>query len=445
MAEVHSCNLSKKVLAHGLAVGFLVSLITSALSFLGILAGWENGVFDFMVWWEKEKRSADIFLIEIGDADYRDLFHSTSPLSRRVLSELLVKLARARPRVIGLDVDLSTPTAEDGLMAAALERLEQWKIPVVLSSDLKREESKKGEAAYPIGQGLPFKTPDAVFYGAVNYPIAGDGVLRKMRLVLEMGGQRRYPCFALSIVAAGEGLTWETFQTLLNRGEKGLGEETGRGGKTPALLKGSRHSPLDNIRFIGDKRSFNSLSSSSFWKVPDLFLQSSPLLSGKIVLVGGTFKESRDFYPTPKGLLSGTEIIANSIETLLKAKPLKPVSHLFELLFELAVVVILSLVFVRYAPFKASLICLLSVIPLAVFGSYLVFSSLSRWLNFIPAAASVFLHGEFSLIERYSRVKREVEDLKDRLKEKDRKIEKLETKLRFPKSKKSDPKQGGRQ
>jgi CHASE2 domain-containing sensor protein len=424
--DVHSRDFSKKALAHGLAVGFLVSLITSVLSFLGLLESWENGVFDFLVWWEKEKRSAEVFLIEIDDSDYRDLFHSTSPLSRRVLSELLVKLARARPRVIGLDVDLSTPTAEDSLMTAALERLNEWRTPVVLSNP-----------------ELPFKVPDGVFRGTVNYPLARDGVLRKMRLVQDGDGPKRTPSFALSMIAAGDGLSWETFQSLLNRGEKSPAEETGSAGNTLTLLEGSRHSSHLNIRYIGDKRSFNVLACSNFWKLPDPVLQSSTLLSGKAVLIGGTFQESRDFYPTPKGLLSGTEIIANSIETLLRAKPLTKVSHLFEFIFEAAVVVILSLAFVRFAPFKASLICLLSVVPLAVLGSFVCFSSLSRWLNFVPAAASVFLHGLFSLIEGYSKLRRDVEDLKELLTEKDRQIGKLETELNLYRLRPDDPNKGG--
>src|SRR5206468_1232539 len=38
---------------------------------------------------------------------------------------------------------------------------------------------------------------------------------------------------------------------------------------------------------------------------------------GKIVLVGATFGEIRDFYGTPMGLMSGVEIQANIVHTLL--------------------------------------------------------------------------------------------------------------------------------
>ena len=44
----------------------------------------------------------------------------------------------------------------------------------------------------------------------------------------------------------------------------------------------------------------------------------------KIVLVGATFPESRDHYPTPVGLMAGVEIHANIIETLLSRRTLLP-------------------------------------------------------------------------------------------------------------------------
>jgi len=37
---------------------------------------------------------------------------------------------------------------------------------------------------------------------------------------------------------------------------------------------------------------------------------------GKIVLIGASFQDSRDFFATPNGLMSGLEIHANIIHTL---------------------------------------------------------------------------------------------------------------------------------
>src|SRR4030095_12722302 len=45
---------------------------------------------------------------------------------------------------------------------------------------------------------------------------------------------------------------------------------------------------------------------------------------GKIVLVGATFAESRDVYPTPVGSMPGVEIQANDVHTLLSRRALLP-------------------------------------------------------------------------------------------------------------------------
>jgi len=41
----------------------------------------------------------------------------------------------------------------------------------------------------------------------------------------------------------------------------------------------------------------------------------------RIVLIGATFVESRDVYPTPRGLMNGVEIHANILHTLLSRSP----------------------------------------------------------------------------------------------------------------------------
>jgi CHASE2 domain len=46
--------------------------------------------------------------------------------------------------------------------------------------------------------------------------------------------------------------------------------------------------------------------------------------NGKIVLIGATFPESRDLYPTPVGVMPGLEIHASIIETLLSRRTLLP-------------------------------------------------------------------------------------------------------------------------
>jgi CHASE2 domain-containing sensor protein len=163
--------------------------------------------------------------------------------------------------------------------------------------------------------------------------------------------------------------------------------------------------------------------------MPDQSFQLDNILSNKILLIGGTFAESKDFYRTAKGTMSGIEIIANSVETLLSSKPIKPVNHLLSLLYELVIVLVLSYMFLRFPFGKATLASSLSIIPLSIIGSQVAFASFARWLDFIPVALAVFLHGEFSLIEHYTNLKKEVVKLKSHLSKRDGEISELRTQL----------------
>jgi adenylate cyclase len=414
----------KKKFLRGIAVGVLVSVLTTILSALGFLRGWENQVFDFLSWWQKEERSTEVFVIEIDDADYREVFGSTSPLSREKLAALLGKLAQARPRVIGLDVDLETATPQDRFFKETLRSVAAIPVPIVLSL----------AAGEPVADGkdagLLFEPPSSRFaegalFGTTRFPRSKEGVIREMLLFSEFGRGQVHPSFPLAVVAAAAGWDPPSLSAFLNAGPEQEPGAKGRNGRIGALISGARHSPRQKIQFIGDKTSFNALKSSVLLGMPDPYLQAANILRDKILLVGGTFQASRDFHSTPKGELSGIEIIANSVETLLKARPLKPVNHGMELLFEIAMVLLLSLIFSRLSPLKATLVCLVSIVPLAVIGSALAFARLSLWLNFVPAAVSVFLHGEFSLMESVGELRAEVRTLREALEQKDREISRI--------------------
>ena len=126
----HSFLLTRKIYVRGLLIGFLVSVITTVFSALGFLRGWENSFLDFLIWWKQETRSAQIILIEIDDQDYQTIFHATSPLPRRELGVLLSNLAASKPKMIGLDLDLSTPTPEDTQLRQAFEQIHNLNVPV---------------------------------------------------------------------------------------------------------------------------------------------------------------------------------------------------------------------------------------------------------------------------------------------------------------------------
>lgn len=403
-------SITKDTFFRGIIIGVVISIIVTFLSWMGFLGGWENDVFDFMIWWEKEKKSNDVMIIEIDRNDYQEIFNSTSPLSRKKLSQILLKIAKAQPKAIAIDINLSDDTAEDKYLVEAFQKLGELNVPVILPSEME--------------QKLPMNS-DHLLFGTNEYPISKDGVIREMFLVNDVAQKKTYPCFPFTILATTEGYTWKHFQEILSSHKKTNKNSQPKKGKLEAILKNGSYSSVQKIHYIGDKSSFNSFKSSVLFKISDRFFKSKNIFSDKIIIIGGTFEESRDFYMTPKGKMSGVEIIANSVETLLNAKILKPINHLVEFLMEIVIIIILSYYFIRFSPSKGTLIGLITILPLAIFGSFVAFSSLSRWLNFIPVGVSIIVHGQVSFFEGYGELKKEIIKLKSDMSEKENEISRL--------------------
>ncbi len=410
--------VSKRSFVRGIIIGISISFLISILSFLGLLSGWENRAFDFMMWWQKEKRSSEIFLIEIDSQDYKDLFHAVSPLSREILARLIDKLSMAEPRAICLDISLRDRTAEDPYLVETLDRLKKRDIPVVFASSI-QEVADDRNIKSVFSRDFPYACPDNVLFGATNFPISEDGTIREMRLLQRMDDGRIYPFISLSMIAASERISWSAFQEELGRATRSTSLES----RVPQDLRdligaGLRHQ-RQKIYFIGDKTSFNVIKMSDIDRMPKESFQAGSIFAQKILLVGGTFSESKDFYRTPKGIMSGVEIIANSAEALLSSKPIRPINYLLSLLFEFVIVLVLSFMFLRFPIGKATVISALSVVPLTIIGSQVAFASMNRWLDFLPVALAVVLHGEASLIEHYRSMKKEIRDLRSQLSQKE--------------------------
>ncbi|MCJ7481586.1 MAG: CHASE2 domain-containing protein [Thermodesulfovibrionales bacterium] len=419
---------SGKLFIRSLLIGAGVSIFVFFLSITGYLRKWENNVFDFLMFWETEKRSSEVYLIEIDGTDYENIFNSTSPLSRKILSELVLKLSMAKPKAIGLDISFEDETSEDKYITEMLKNLKTNKTPIVFP--LPKEVIKfAGISASEIdsSETWPFShiAPSTnIFLGAIDYMQSNDSVIREMSL-LKSTERDSWPSFPLSIVAAGSNITWEDFFNAINNKNQEGNEGKINQNKLRYLIKISQNLPQQIIHFIGDRKSFNTIQFSQVYRMSSESFRPGTIFTDKIVLIGGTFEESRDFYMTPKGRLAGVDIIANSIETILHENPIKPINHVLELFFELVIIIVVSYFFFRFNSLKASIISFTSIIPLAIIGSALAFSNFNHWLNFIPAMASVIIHGRIASFEHNAKLRHESESLAKRLNEQEKELLKL--------------------
>lgn len=263
------------------------------------------------------KADPGIVLIDFDDETVS--FLQQFPIPRRVIAQVIEKAGAAKPRVIGLDVFLSESRGpgEDAAMQKALTDAGV----VIIASQL-------GTSGLPAVMPMPrFCEPDpndvgfckegapgAMGYAYVNMPIDADGFIRNLLLLpTYRGGPISFP-LALAQQYSGQAIQPDNHKNAMFLGRSIPYSDDDS--KTVLIGRWSP-SPVKRISAI------------------DL-LQRGPAVSkeltDKLVLIGQGSDAARDrhftpvFRPPPRKILSGTEVHAAAIATLLDGPAVAVVS-----------------------------------------------------------------------------------------------------------------------
>lgn len=114
-------------------------------------------------------------------------------------------------------------------------------------------------------------------------------------------------------------------------------------------------------------------------------------LQGRVVVIGGSFRESRDWHATPLGEMPGVMVIINAINSLGLHGQLAPPPLWLKLVIEAILILIMSLLFAWFSSFTGMLLSGLAVILLLVPASFLAFRS-GVWVDFALPLLAVQLH-----------------------------------------------------
>ena len=130
------------------------------------------------------------------------------------------------------------------------------------------------------------------------------------------------------------------------------------------------------------------------------------LLTGAIVIIGASHRDSGDIHLTPVGQMPGSLVLANSITALQGLDQVQRPPFVLILLVDLLLILGVSWLFVVMSPFAATLVSSAVIALLVVPFSLLAFSQ-GVWLDFaLPILAvqmrSVFAKATFS----YHKVRR---------------------------------------
>jgi adenylate cyclase len=395
MLIVETLKRRKRRFYKALVLGLSISLLTSFASTMGYLEGLETKALDFLLWLRGQQKSPEIVIVQIDDQAFRNLGEK-QPLPRSYLAGLIEVIGRGGAKVIGVDIELKVPTnpLDDEALVRAIQAVQEngisKAVPVYL---IRPEKEQDGGILYT---RTPFFSQKlAVVAGFANAAVESDGFVRQIPLAVKAGDGKILLSLALAVLARHAGYDAARLEQAVNQGSKPvllLPEwDKLNGALRPGLTPFSfQLEDSWKINFAGAQGSFKAIPSDPVFQLSKIevpLAEDNPFRN-KIVLIGATFSDSREFFPTPKGLMSGIEIHANIIHTLLSRSQILPAQRLLALVISLIFAVVMSLVLTLLRP---SLVNILSfaAIPVLLVPSYWVFVRYGLWVDFVTPLLAI--------------------------------------------------------
>ena len=349
------------------------------------LAGWrladrvDQVFYDRLMQLSTRDARDDIIIVAIDDYSINEL--GKWPWPRALHAELIKQINAANPLAIGIDILFSEPEQNnsnsafadgDQRLAEAITLSNKVVLPLV---------SKNSGQGLVAAKPLPLFASAARHLGHIHLELDKDGVARSTFLREGMHGEW-WPHFALAMKDVAKNIAPGT--------EKNL-----PGARLPASLrKDQNDSDLwqrdyqMHIPFYGSSGHFQSVPYAAVLRgeVPSHFFDH------KYVLIGPTAIGMADAFPTPvsgnEGIISGVEINANILASLLDERSIT-LSTPFEVtLYNLLPVLLALMAYQLLSPRKA-LFATLGLISLTFVISFFALHSGGIWLP--PSAALIAL------------------------------------------------------
>ena len=369
---------------------FWIGLVIGATVIFGSLVLFQAGLFDIIeqksIDWRfliRGEMEADprIIIVSIDESSFSEL-NQTWPWPRTYFARLIDRLAQEGVKTVGIDIIMSEPYPgdQDETLARSARSFGHVVFPSKFEQIKKRIPwaGREVELTEEVLKEPIRIIADSGDVGFINLPHDDDGFVRRF-VPIRPYQEESYGSHHLRVIAQYLGISlrdvvYHPYETLQ------VGEWC-----VPLTPSDSAY-----INFAGPSGKFQRVS---FCEVLNGHFRPG-FLTGKIALVGATFLDSHDFFPTPfmKGmeggryLLSGVEIHANIINTFLQNRFIRVTSPLLGriiIVFGGLLVMALSL---KWGPLRAGLSVFAMVIAY-LFTSQWVFHEDILLLTTAPVAA----------------------------------------------------------
>ncbi len=312
-----------KEAAPALGRGVIIGLAVIIASSTGLLETAERGDVNLLFSLRGPiPPQSPIIIVSIAEDSF-DEFNLAWPWPRALHADLLDRLREGHPAAIGFDIAFPEPSVrgpeDDRLLADALGRAGNVVLAAPITTVTEPAYTKEDMNA-PIQSLLE----RAAGFGYANFILDDDAFVRTATVSREFQ-QENIPSFAFAMIQAAQ---HAGIQTAFSKKEAFL------------------------INYRGGPNSFPTIPYYQIVRgevTPDTF-------RGKIVLVGATTPVLHDLYPTPfasHGDMSGVELQANVVETMLQNFPLERAPRSLGLIFAMAAAIAAVWLPNRFRPLTA--------------------------------------------------------------------------------------------
>jgi adenylate cyclase len=361
--------------------GLVASLVVTEASSLGYLERLQAWTLDLLQRFGGQRIPSEVVVVAVDDEAFASL-GERQPIPRAYLARVISGLRRAGAAVVGLDVSLrvATTPAEDATLAQAILEFSRDGTSQVVLVDGRAPDS--GPLADPGFLRAVIRASDRI-------PVDDDGVIRRVSLLVPQPRRSQTPALSLALLArltrrTAEDMVLEAVRSPDQRVSLPVWRSEGSWdleGPSLALRPGE----LWRINFVGPEKSFLTIPSNVVESLsgPAAEVASDNPIRGRIVLLGATFGDSRDFFQTPFGRLPGVEIHANVVHMLASRRLIQPSGWLISFAIQAAIVLAGGVILVLVRPLPGSLLAIGLTLLVAVPGSYFAFHSGGYAMDFL--------------------------------------------------------------
>jgi CHASE2 domain-containing sensor protein len=309
----------------------LFTALTTRIESFGWFQHLEDTFLDTFIRWQSKVIPTGLFVVEITDDDYQNLFDGKSPLKPEPVLELIRVIRHGCPSVIGVDLDTQDKSWADKKLWNKSDA--ELRAREIIWAEVPQQAPGGGTKPEPTFDFTPvlggeLEKSQQLRMGVVLFPLDVDGRVRRHRSNFDL---RQAPS---QCKPACPSLYYRVVNEMCSTPSAcGLQIPDGWVGRIRRAMRDhfAKMFPpkYEYFNFSGGRYSFQIVQASEFLRKADKEkpVAADPIwfrewqerleerLRGKVVLIGGTYKEGRDEYMTPLGEMAGVELIANAIES----------------------------------------------------------------------------------------------------------------------------------